>query len=226
MKKIGIAAVRDVMNCAAARLRAALGCYWPAPRNGDPSEASITHAIATNLKGSSWRVWAEARYPPLKEESGRSGRLDMLAYHSKRPEVWLVEAKHLYMNRTYGKPIAKGVVEDIDRLRTWRPLDTGPDDWFRSARRRFGIVALLAWSEEKGNDPVAWWHGPQRGRLAGVSAEDQPHWQQLARRLGAKACLDVGAAPLVSRQFHGRGWKGEYRIHLLWGVWNVNWAGK
>jgi hypothetical protein len=167
--------IRGVMDAAARRVSASAGTYWPCRTNaGDLHESNMVAQVATQLGHDEWRTWCEVRYPP---DAG-GGRLDLLAHHADRQEVWIVEAKHLYAWPTHGRPTVEGLVADIGRLARWHPVVPREDaPWFWEAKR-IGMVIVLTW-----DDIGPWWSRPS-GRPASATIPNAS-WKTMRLKLTA-----------------------------------------
>lgn len=129
--------VARLVRKSASLLAESLWEYWPTEGHNEISERNITLHLAVAFQNAGYRLYAEAH---TKGQTNR--RIDFVAFNPEASTSVLAECKRLYSAEKCSE-----IVEDVDRLRAFVPLDSG------LGKRSFGVVAATTWNRSI----VEWW---------------------------------------------------------------------
>lgn len=139
-------------------LAEALYAYWPAEGNNEIAERNLSLHLGRAFSDGGYQIYGE-----VHSEASTDRRYDLLAYEPAADVMVVGEFKRLYSSEQ-----AQRIVDDLDRIRAFRPRKTPHPVTL------FGLVAATTWSDEY----AEWWSVTE---APGAAPSDADCWQALYR---------------------------------------------
>jgi len=186
--------VARIVRRAGHMLAESLWEYWPSKGNNEMPERNISMQLAIAFHEKGFKCFSEAHW----KQEGDHRKLDLLAVHPGSKDAVCIECKRLYSAEKCGS-----MLEDVERIRSFVPLDDGVQ-----YTPRFGVLACSTWN----NNIAEWW-----STSYAAPPTNKEEWNNLIDALGEKS--HWGSVPLSSYDEAAK--EKQLQHHMLYIVFPI-----